>query len=592
MSQSGAYRLELSGVTKAFPGVLANDHVSFAVLPGEIHALLGENGAGKSTLVKMIYGVLQPDDGRDPLRRRAGAHPEPARRAGMGIGMVFQHFSLFEAMTVLENIALGFDEKLGAGRAREANPRGADPLRPDPRPAPHRLDALGRRAAADRDRPRAALQPEAADHGRADPVLTPQEVTQLFETLRSLAAGGCSILYISHKLHEIKALCDGATILRGGKVVGDCVPAKESSRSMAEMMIGGSLKDIKKAEGRVPGPEKFAVEGLSLAGSGGFDVALKDIRFSVRAGRNPRHRRGGGQRPERAGAGAGRRDAVGESPAPSGSTASRWARCRSPTGAAAVSARCPRSATATARCRASASPTTRVLTARNRKGMVRHGVISSAAARGFAEEVIRAFAVKATGPAALAGSLSGGNLQKFIMGREVLQTPEVLVVSQPTWGVDAGAAAAIHQALVDLAARGSAIVVISQDLDELLALCDSLAVINEGRLSPKRAIGEISIEEIGMLMGGVHGEADHGATSRHGYLDLEISMLIELEKRREPSPAMVYLTPVLAVLLTMVVGAVVFSSSASTASPRSGRFSSSRWSTRAPGRISASRRRR
>jgi ABC-type uncharacterized transport system ATPase subunit len=142
---------------------------------------------------------------------------------------------------------------------------------------------------------------------------------------------------------------------------------------------------------------------------------------------------------------------------------------------------------------------------------VRQGVIVSAAAKGFAEEVIKAFAVKATGPAATAGSLSGGNLQKFIMGREVLQVPEVLIVSQPTWGVDAGAAAAIHQALVDLAARGSAIVVISQDLDELLALSDSLAVINEGRLSPKRAVSAFSIEEIGMLMGGVHGEADHGA---------------------------------------------------------------------------------
>jgi general nucleoside transport system ATP-binding protein len=151
-----------------------------------------------------------------------------------------------------------------------------------------------------------------------------------------------------------------------------------------------------------------------------------------------------------------------------------------------------------------------VLTARGRKGMVRHGVIIASAARGYAEEVIRAFAVKATGPAATAGSLSGGNLQKFIMGREVLQVPEVLVVSQPTWGVDAGAAAAIHQSLVDLAARGSAIVVISQDLDELLAISDSLAVINEGRLSAKRAISEISIDEIGLLMGGVHGEADHG----------------------------------------------------------------------------------
>ena len=164
------------------------------------------------------------------------------------------------------------------------------------------------------------------------------------------------------------------------------------------------------------------------------------------------------------------------------------------------------------------------------------------------------------------------------MGREVLQVPEVLIVSQPTWGVDAGAAAAIHQALVDLAARGSAIVVISQDLDELLALSDSLAVINEGRLSPKRAVGDVSIEEIGMLMGGVHGEADHGRMSRHR--GGRRPMLFELEKRKEPSRAMVYLTPVIAVLLTMVVGAVVFSLLGYDGPARSGRSSSSRSSTR------------
>jgi simple sugar transport system ATP-binding protein len=147
-----------------------------------------------------------------------------------------------------------------------------------------------------------------------------------------------------------------------------------------------------------------------------------------------------------------------------------------------------------------------VLTARDRLGMVKMGLIDAGAAKTYAGEVIEAFSVKATGPGAFAESLSGGNLQKFIMGREILQKPQVLVVSQPTWGVDAGAAAAIHQALVDLAAEGSAIVVISQDLDELLALCDSLAVINEGRLSKPMKVSEAKIEEIGLLMGGIHGE--------------------------------------------------------------------------------------
>ena len=175
-----------------------------------------------------------------------------------------------------------------------------------------------------------------------------------------------------------------------------------------------------------------------------------------------------------------------------------------------------------------------VLTARERKGLVRHGVIAAGKARDYAEEVIRAFAVKATGPGATAGSLSGGNLQKFIMGREVLQVPEVLVVSQPTWGVDAGAAAAIHQALVDLAARGSAIVVISQDLDELLALSDTLAVINEGRLSPKRAIrGRLDRRDRPADGRGARRGGAWGARRRHGAVE---ARMLELEKRKEAEP--------------------------------------------------------
>jgi simple sugar transport system ATP-binding protein len=423
--------------------------------------------------------------------------------------MVFQHFSLFEAMTVLENIALGLDQRLSQAeleqRIREVLTRYGLTL------DPHRTVStlsVGERQRIEIVRA-LLLSPKLLIMDEPTSVLTPQEVTQLFETLRSLAASGCSILYISHKLHEIKALCDTATILRGGRVVGTCVPAEQSSRSMAEMMIGGSLKDIRKAEGKAPGAERFAVEGLSLAGSGDFDVALRDIRFAVRAG-------------EILGiagvAGNGQNELL---LALSGETPGAEAAVRldgRPVGALGIGDRRRRGLAAVPEERNGHAAVpgfsladNAVLTARGRKGLVRNGVILASAADGFAREVISAFAVKATGPAAFAGSLSGGNLQKFIMGREVLQVPEVLIVSQPTWGVDAGAAAAIHQALVDLAARGSAIVVISQDLDELLALSDSLAVINEGRLSPKRAVGDISIDEIGMLMGGVHGEAEHGA---------------------------------------------------------------------------------
>jgi simple sugar transport system ATP-binding protein len=515
MSENGRFRLELNGVTKAFPGVLANDRVSFRVRPGEIHALLGENGAGKSTLVKMIYGVQQPDAGEIRFDGAAVHIPHPKAARAMGIGMVFQHFSLFEALTVLENIALGLDEKHSHSelekRIREVMAKYDLSL------DPHRTVAtlsVGERQRIEIVRA-LLLNPKLLIMDEPTSVLTPQEVGQLFDTLRSLAKGGCSILYISHKLHEIKALCDGATILRGGKVVGDCVPAEESSRSMAEMMIGGSLKDIKKGEGRKAGAERFVVRNLSLAGSGDFDVALRGVSVTVHAG-------------EILGiagvAGNGQNELLlalaGETPVEDASAISLDG---TPFGNVGVGARrrlglcaVPEERNGHAAVPGFSLSDNTVLTARYRKAMVRHGIISSGAARAYAEDIIRAFGVKATGPGASAGSLSGGNLQKFIMGREVLQVPEVLIVSQPTWGVDAGAAAAIHQSLVDLAGRGSALVVISQDLDELLAISDSIAVINEGRLSPKRAVGEISIEEIGLLMGGIHGEQAHDTPAAAG----------------------------------------------------------------------------
>jgi simple sugar transport system ATP-binding protein len=291
---------------------------------------------------------------------------------------------------------------------------------------------------------------------------------------------------------------------------------------MAEMMIGGSLKDIRKGEGRKTGAERFAVRDLTLAGAGDFDVTLKSVSFAVHAG-------------EILGiagvAGNGQNELLlalsGETPVANAGAITLDGK---PIGDLGVGARrrfglcaVPEERNGHAAVPGFSLADNAVLTARYRKAMVKHGVISAGVSRNYAEEIIRAFGVKATGPAATAGSLSGGNLQKYIMGREVLQVPEVLVVSQPTWGVDAGAAAAIHQALVDLAARGSALVVVSQDLDELLAIADSLAVINEGRLSPKRAVGAFSIDEIGLLMGGVHGDhasghvvtPDFGAEARH-----------------------------------------------------------------------------
>jgi simple sugar transport system ATP-binding protein len=497
-------RLELRGVTKRFPGVLANDNVSFSVAPGEIHALLGENGAGKSTLVKMIYGILSPDSGEilwngEPVRV---ANPRAARR--LGVGMVFQHFSLFEALTVLENIALGLDAKIPQKKLEAEIRRVLDlyGLTLDPRRIVSTL-SVGERQRIEIVRA-LLLYPKLLIMDEPTSVLTPQEVGQLFETLRKLSAQGCSILYISHKLHEIVALCEAATILRGGKVVAACDPRKETSRSMAEMMIGGNLKEIVRGASRAFGPIKFEAMKLNLPKRGDFGVALKDLSFAVRAG-------------EILGvagvAGNGQNELMealsGETLAPEGTIlleGEDLARLgpteRRKSGLCVV----PEERNGHAAVAEMTLALNGALTARRRMGFVQGGLLNMGRVRAYATKVIGAYSVKAIGQQSTAGSLSGGNLQKFIMGREILQEPRAIAVSQPTWGVDAGAAAAIRQALVDLAARGCAILVISQDLDELLELCDSLVVINLGRLSRVMKVGEASIEEIGLLMGGVHGE--------------------------------------------------------------------------------------
>jgi ABC-type uncharacterized transport system ATPase subunit len=501
-----APRLALRGITKRFPGVLANDNVSFEVKPGEIHALLGENGAGKSTLVKMIYGIMQPDAGEISWNGERVVVPNPKAARKLGIGMVFQHFSLFEALTVFENIALGLDAKIPAreleGKIHEVmNQYG---LKLDPQRVVSDL-SVGERQRIEIVRA-LLLNPTLLIMDEPTSVLTPQEVEQLFVVLRQLAKEGCSILYISHKLHEIKALCETATILRGGKLVDTCDPRVETSRSMAEKMIGGNLKTIQKPESRAFGAEKFVVSKLSMDGIGHFGIPLRDISMSVRAGEifGIAGVAGNGQNAlllalsgEEPVDDAGAVTIDGE---PVGDLNANRRRLK---GLASV----PEERNGHAAVPDFTLSDNAVLTARDRLRLAVGGLIRPSAAKKYAGDVISAFAVKATGSEAAAGSLSGGNLQKYIMGREILQRPTVLVVCQPTWGVDAGAAAAIHQSIVDLAANGSAIVVISQDLDELLSLCDTLAVINEGRLSKSMSVSGASIEEIGLLMGGIHGEA-------------------------------------------------------------------------------------
>ena len=496
------HRLELRGITKRFPGCLANDAVDLVLKPGEIHALLGENGAGKSTLVKIIYGVLHADAGQILWQGEEVTIPDPAGARRLGIGMVFQHFSLFDTLTVAENISLGLEKPgpMDALSRRIAEVSERYGLSLDPRRHVHNL-SVGERQRV--EIVRCLLQdPKLLIMDEPTSVLTPQEATRLFETLRVLAAEGCTILYISHKLEEIRALCDTATVLRGGRVVGSCDPRKETARSLAEMMIGTELSTPERLPQGVAGAPKLQVRHLSTTSDNPFATNLKDISFDVRAGEilGIAGVAGNGQA-ELMAALSGEElvpdpKAVSIEGRPVGHLGPRE---RRQLGLAFVpEERLGRGAVPELSLSENA-----LLSGYAREPLVRSGLVHFGRARSYAERIIGAFNVVTHGHRAEARSLSGGNLQKFIIGREILQKPRLLVVGQPTWGVDAGAAAAIHRALMALAQDGAAVLVISQDLDELFVLSDRIAVLFHGHLSESRPTHQSSVEEIGLLMGGL-----------------------------------------------------------------------------------------
>ena len=505
---SRAPLLALRGITKQFPGCLANDAVDLSIRPGEIHALLGENGAGKSTLVKIIYGVLQPDEGEIRIEGKPVTIASPAIARDLGIGMVFQHFSLFEALSVADNIALGLNspEQRRDLKSRIVAISESYGLPLDPDRIVHDL-SVGERQRI--EIVRCLLQhPKLLIMDEPTSVLTPQEVERLFATLRRLASEGCAILYISHKLEEIRALCEAATILREGRVVATCDPRATSAKELAEMMIGSALAAPSHA--RQPNPQaaiRFTVKNLSITSDQQFGVDLKDVSFAVRAGEILGI---GGI----AGNGQGELMAAlsGETHAAEPATIEIDGKAMGrvgPSGRRAAGA-CfvPEERNGHGAVRDMTLAENALLSAYHRRQLANMGIIDRLRTFLFASEVVKDFDVRTSGPKAEARSLSGGNLQKFIIGREILQHPGILVVAQPTWGVDAGAAAAIHQALMDLGDEGAAIVIISQDLDELMMLSDRIAVMAHGRLSPARDVGAVSVAEIGLLMGGGTSERD------------------------------------------------------------------------------------
>ncbi len=493
------YRLELKGITKRYPGVVANDAVDLKVKPGEIHAVLGENGAGKSTLMKIIFGAVKPDEGYVLFNGEPHQIRSPQEARALGISMVFQHFSLFDTLTVAENVLLGLDERYAladvAQRIRAVS--GDYGLEVDPDRPVHAL-TVGERQRVEIVRA-LMTNPQLLILDEPTSVLTPQAVEKLFVTLRQLAAQGCSILYISHKLDEIRALCERCTVMRGGRVSGEVDPRHESDASLSRLMIGHEPQELHRAAPTL-GEVALAVQGLSVPRHDPFGVDLNDIAFEVRAGEvlGIAGVSGNGQQALMALlSGEDLRAPMGSVRLFDHDVSRASPRVRRHLGLNSVpEERLGRGAVPTL----SLAQNT-LLTRTDAIGP--GGWLRLQGVRGMTQELIERFQVKASGPEAPARSLSGGNLQKFIVGREIDAEPEVLLISQPTWGVDVGAAAQIRSELLRLRDAGCAIVVVSEELDELFAISDRLMVMAKGRLSPSIPIEQASVDQIGVWMSGL-----------------------------------------------------------------------------------------
>ena len=492
-------RLQLTSISKRYASVSANQDVSLTVLSGEIHALLGENGAGKSTLVKIIYGSVQPDEGTVSFNGRTVLVRNPQEARALGISMVFQHFSLFETLSVAENVWLGLDKRLTLAEvnqciASKASEYGLDI---DPNRPVHTL-SVGEMQRVEIIRA-LLTNPQLLILDEPTSVLTPQAVEKLFVVLKKLSSEGCSILYISHKLHEIRELCTACTVLRAGKVTGHCNPQEESNASLSRMMIGAEPPALEHRAAHV-GDVVLGVHQLTLPRVDQFGMDINAVSLNVRAG-------------EVVGiagvSGNGQRELIyalsGEDTRADAAMVKLFGNDvghlnpaeRRTLGVHFVpEERLGRGAVP------SMSLAHNLMLTRNnaisKLGWIRVKHLAKQAAG-----IIVRFKVKASGAQATAKSLSGGNLQKFIVGREIDAEPKLFIISQPTWGVDVGAAAQIRGAILALRNAGCAVLVVSEELDELFEISDRLHVMAKGQLSPSLKREEATVSLVGEWMSGL-----------------------------------------------------------------------------------------
>lgn len=501
--------MEMRDIVKRFPGVLACDHVSFDVRAGEVHALLGENGAGKSTLMKILYGLYHQDEGDIVLNGKVVKIDSPTNAIELGIGMIHQHFMLVDTLTVTENVALGLQSSRGpvldldkvAARIRELSAKYGLQVNPN---APVWTLAVGERQRVEIIK---ALYRGAALLILDEPtaVLTPQEVDELFVILKQMAADGHSLIFISHKLHEVIALCDRITVLRDGKPAGSVANENVTRNALARMMVGRDvLLDRKRAPVTV-GDVKLALNNVSALGVTG-QPALRDVSLEVRAGEilGVAGVSGNGQR-ELAEVIAGLRPMTGGAIKMLGKDVSTWSPGeRTEAGFSYI----PEERMHDGVIQQFSVADNLILQDHTRPPFSRGIFLNFKTIAQKSRELVMEYRVKTPSVDTPVKSLSGGNIQKVVMARELARDPGVLVAAQPTRGVDIGATEYIHQRLLDQRAHGTATILISEDLDEVLALSDRIAVLYEGRVMGIVQRDATNAEELGLMMAGVTETAD------------------------------------------------------------------------------------
>jgi ABC-type uncharacterized transport system ATPase subunit len=496
----------LRGITKRFPAVLANDQIDFEAAAGEVHALLGENGAGKTTLSNILTGLYRPDEGEIELFGTRTEFHSPRDALDAGIAMVHQHFRLVEPFTVAENVVLGDHRDIG--RSFLLRPRAIE----------ERVAELSRRFGLAVD-PRAKIwQLSVGEQQRVEilkalyldarilildeptAVLTPQEADALFETIRAMAADGRTIVFISHKLHEVKAVADRVTVLRRGRSVATVPAAETTSRSLAALMVGREVEIGRRRNGtRAVGAPVLELEGLGAGGDRGGAV-LKDVSLSVRSGEIVAVAgvAGNGQR-ELAEA------IVGIRPRTSGTVRVRGRGLRGSDPRAAIAAGIayvPEDRLGTGVAPGLSVASNVVLKSYRRAPMSRGPLLRVGQIRELAHRLMRRYDVRASGPHVPAWQLSGGNLQKVVLAREFSGGPGVLVAAAPTRGLDVAGIETVHAYLRDAAANGVGVLLISEDLDEILAIADRIVVMFEGRIVGERDAETATPEDLGLLMAG------------------------------------------------------------------------------------------